>query len=104
MQEIQLHSEHVTLPQFSNCYIYGHNIKDNLLQRIGDFEANDLNPDSKFIQVEVSFYDEETTPQHSADVRVFLKKEKTKTIEEIKREAIQEALNFLKSVLADRIA
>jgi hypothetical protein len=30
---------------------------------ISRLDINDLNPDSKFIQVEVSFYDEETTPQ-----------------------------------------
>ena len=69
---------------------------------ISNLNINDLNPDSKFIQVEVSFYDEETTPQPSADVRVFLKKDKTKTIEEIKRDSIQEAIKYLKSILADR--
>ena len=71
---------------------------------ISNLNINDLNPDSKFIQVEVSFYDEETSPQPGADVRVFLKKETTKTIEDIKKEAIQEAIKYLKSVLTDRIA
>lgn len=69
---------------------------------ISSLNINDLNPDSKFIQVEVSFYDEETTPQLGADVKVFLKKDKTKTIEEIKMDAIQEAIKYLKSVVAGR--
>lgn len=69
---------------------------------ISSLNINDLNPDSKFIQVEVSFYDEETTPQLGADVKVFLKKDTTKTIEEIKMDAIQEAIKYLKSVVAGR--
>ena len=69
---------------------------------ISNLNINDLNPDSKFIQVEVSFYDEKTAPQPGADVRVFLKKDKTKTIEDIKRDAIKEAIKFLKSVLTNR--
>jgi hypothetical protein len=35
---------------------------------ISRLDINDLNPDAKFIQVEVSFYDEETSPQRGADV------------------------------------
>jgi hypothetical protein len=69
---------------------------------ISRLDLNDLNPDFKFIQVEVSFYDDEATPQPGADVRIFLKKGRTKTIEEIKRDAIQEAIKYLKSVLSDR--
>ena len=69
---------------------------------ISNLNINDLNPDSKFIQVEVSFYDEETSPQLGADVRVFLKKDTQKTIEDIKRDAIQEAIKYLKSVIANR--
>ena len=69
---------------------------------ISNLNINDLNPDSKFIQVEVSFYDEEITPQPGADVRVFLKKDKTKTIEDIKKDAILEAIKYLKSVVAGR--
>ena len=69
---------------------------------ISNLNINDLNPDSKFIQVVVSFYDEETTPQPGADVRVFLKKDKTKTIEDIKMDAIQQAIKYLKSVVAGR--
>jgi hypothetical protein len=71
---------------------------------ISRFDLNDLNPDFEFFQVEVSFYDDKSTPQPGADVRVFLKKDKTKTIEAIKRDAIQEAVKYLKSVLADRSA
>ena len=71
---------------------------------ISHFDFNDLNPDFKFNQVQVSFYDDETIPQPGADVRVFLKKDTTKTIEDIKRDAIQEAIRYLKSVLADRSA
>ncbi len=51
---------------------------------ISRLDINDLNPDSEFIQVEVSFYDEETTPQPGADVRVFLKRDTSKTIKDIK--------------------
>ena len=69
---------------------------------ISNLNINDLNPDSEFLQVEVSFYDEKTTPQLGADVRIFLKKDKTKTIEDIKKDAIQEAIDFLKSLLANR--
>ena len=74
----------------------------NMKIYISNLNINDLNPDSKFIQVVVSFYDEETTPQPGADVRVFLKKDKTKTIEDIKKDAIQEAIKYLKSVLGGR--
>ena len=69
---------------------------------ISNLNINDLNPDSKFIQVEVSFYDEETSPQRGADVRVFLKKDTQKTIEDMKKDAIQEAIKYLKSVIANR--
>ena len=69
---------------------------------ISNLNINDLNPDSKFIQVEVSFYNEETSPQPGADVRVFLKKNKTKTVEDIKKDAIKEATEFLKSILTNR--
>ena len=65
---------------------------------ISNLNINDLNPDYKHIQVEVSFYDDETNPQPNADVRVFLKKDKTKTIEDIKKDAIRKALKFLKSI------
>ena len=69
---------------------------------ISNLNINDLNPDSKFIQVEVSFYDEGTDPQPGADVRVFLRKDRTKTIEDIKKDAIQAAIKYLKSVIANR--
>jgi hypothetical protein len=69
---------------------------------ISKLHLNDLQPNDKFIQVQVSFYDEVTYPHFCADVGVFLKKDKTKTIDAIKKDAIQEAIKYLKSVLGGR--
>ena len=69
---------------------------------ISNLNINDDQSNEQFIQVQVSFYDEIAYPHHCADVRVFLKKDKTKTLDAIKKDAIQEALKYLKSILTDR--
>ena len=69
---------------------------------ISNLNINDLQPNEPFIQVQVSFYNELAYPHYNGDVRVFLKKEQTKTLGAIKRDAIQEALKYLKSILASR--
>ena len=69
---------------------------------ISNLNINDLQPNEPFIQVQVSFYNELAYPHYNADVRVFLKKEQTKTLGAIKRDAIQEALKYLISILASR--
>ena len=69
---------------------------------ISNLNINDSRPDNQLIQVQVSFYDEVNYPHLRADVSVFLRKDKTKTIGNIKKEAIGKAVMYLKSVLAGR--
>jgi len=69
---------------------------------ISNLNINDLQSNEQFIQVQVSFYDDIAHPHNCADVRVFLKKDQTKTLSAIKKDAIQEAVKYLKSILADR--
>ena len=69
---------------------------------ISNLNIKDDQSKEKLIQVQVSFYDDIAYPHHSADVRVFLKKDQTKTLGAIKKDAIQEAVKYLKSILADR--
>jgi len=69
---------------------------------ISNLNINDLQSNEKFIQVQVSFYDDMAHPHQCADVRVYLKKDQTKTLGSIKKGAIQEAVKYLKSILADR--
>jgi len=69
---------------------------------ISNLNINDLHSNEQFIQVQVSFYDDTAYPHHCADVRVFLKKDKNKTLGAIKKDAIQEAVKYLKSIFASR--
>ena len=69
---------------------------------LSNLNINDFQSNEQFIQVQVSFYDDLAYPHHNADVRVFLKKDQTKTLGAIKREAIQKALKYLESILAGR--
>jgi hypothetical protein len=69
---------------------------------ISNLNINDLQSKEQFMQVQVSFYDELAHPHHCADGRVFLKKDQTKTLGAIKKDAIQEAVKYLKLILADR--
>ena len=69
---------------------------------ISNLNINDHQPKEQFLQVQVSFYDDKAYPHQNADVRVFLKKDQYKTLGAIKKDAIQEAINYLKSILTDR--
>jgi len=69
---------------------------------ISNLNINDLQSNEQFIQVQVSFYDDIAHPHNCADVRVFLKKDQTKTLGAIKKDAMQEAVKYLKSILTDR--
>ena len=68
---------------------------------ISKLNINDQQSNEKYIQVQVSFYNEISYPHNCADVRVFLKKDQTKTVGAIKKDAIQEA-KYLKSISAHR--
>ena len=58
--------------------------------------------DLNYIEVCVSFYDEDTVPQTFADVSVFLKHDPTKNrLDDIKNEAVIEAMRFLHSIIDD---
>ena len=69
---------------------------------ISNLNINDHQSNEQFIQVQVSFYDDIAHPHNCADVRVFLKKDQTKTLGAIKKDAVQEAVKYLKSILTDR--
>ena len=69
---------------------------------ISNLNINDRQSNEQFIQVQVSFYDDIAHPHNCADVRVFLKKDQTKTLGAIKKDAMQEAVKYLKSILTDR--
>ena len=69
---------------------------------ISNLNINDHQPKEQFLQVQVAFYDDKAYPHQSADVRVFLTKDQYKTIDAIKKDAIQEAIKYLKSILTDR--
>ena len=69
---------------------------------ISNLNINDDQSNEQFIQVQVSFYDDIAHPHNCADVRVFLKKDQTKTLGAIKKDAMQEAVKYLKSILTDR--
>ena len=69
---------------------------------ISNLNINDSQPNEQFMQVQVAFYDDTAYPNQCADVRVFLKKDQNKTLGAIKKDAIQEAVKYLKSILVDR--
>jgi hypothetical protein len=67
---------------------------------ISNLNINDHQPNEKFMQVQVSFYDDTAYPHQSADVRVYLKKDQTKTLGAIKKDS--GGSKVFKIILADR--
>ena len=56
---------------------------------------NDDDQNTKFIQAEVIFHDDELAPHKSAAIAVFLAKNDQMTIAEVKSAAVQKARDFL---------
>jgi hypothetical protein len=60
--------------------------------------TNDDDPDFRWIEALVRFWDDTTSPHFSADVTVFLEKQERVTIEDIQAKAIQKAHEYLSKI------